>query len=301
MRAPACPFFLLALVGCARGEKPQPAAQAPAAAVPADTGFKTPESVLYDAAAEVYLVSNIHGNPLAKDNNGFIARVSPEGDVVAARWIVGGRNQVTLHAPKGMAIKGDTLFVADIDAVRVFDRTTGAPLGSREISGAGFLNDVAVGPDGTVYVTDSGLKSGPDGFADSGTDAIYRFGADGKASALAQGASLGRPNGITATAAGIVVVTFGSGEVYRLDPVSGSRTTLPKPPKGRLDGVEQLPDSSLLISSWEGQAVYQLRGTAYRIAVDSVDAPADIGYDRKRGVVLIPLFNRNAIQVRPVR
>ncbi|MBI4420689.1 MAG: SMP-30/gluconolactonase/LRE family protein [Gemmatimonadetes bacterium] len=269
----------------------------------ADTGFKTPESVLYDAAADVYLVSNINGSPTDQDNNGFISRVGPDGKVANLRWIAGGANGVTLHAPKGMAIKGDTLFVADITAVRLFNRTTGASLGARAVHGATFLNDVAVGPDGTVYFTDSGLKAAPpsQGFAESGTDAVYRFGAGGRAVAVATGSRLGRPNGITVDSAGISVVTFGSGEVYRLDTRTGARTDLPKPPKGQLDGVERLADGSLLISSWEGQAVYRLSGTAYTTAVDSVPSPADIGYDRKRSAVLIPIFMGNKIEMREVK
>ena len=39
--------------------------------------------------------------------------------------------------------------------VRVFDRTSGAPKRSIAIKGASFLNDVAVGPDGTVYLADT--------------------------------------------------------------------------------------------------------------------------------------------------
>ncbi|HEB52872.1 MAG TPA: hypothetical protein ENI87_06430, partial [bacterium] len=88
----------------------------------------TPESVLYDPASDVWLVSNIAGEPLAKDGNGFIARVSPD-DGSARAWIEGGRNGVTLHAPKGMALLGDDLWVADIDVVRRFDRRSGAPRG----------------------------------------------------------------------------------------------------------------------------------------------------------------------------
>ena len=49
--------------------------------VVADVGFATPESVLHDEAADVYLVSNINGEPLEEDGNGFISRLSPDGDV----------------------------------------------------------------------------------------------------------------------------------------------------------------------------------------------------------------------------
>ena len=37
--------------------------------------LQTPESVLWDAAQDVYFVSNINGNPNVNDNNGFISRL----------------------------------------------------------------------------------------------------------------------------------------------------------------------------------------------------------------------------------
>ncbi|HEU4929026.1 MAG TPA: hypothetical protein VFU38_04295, partial [Candidatus Krumholzibacteria bacterium] len=102
--------------------------EAPAGMVIADPAFQTPECVLHDRAGDVYLVSNINGGTGEKDNNGFISRISPDGAATVGTWIEAGVNGVTLDAPKGMTIKGDTLYVADIDNVRLFDRNTGAPL-----------------------------------------------------------------------------------------------------------------------------------------------------------------------------
>ena len=45
--------------------------------------------------------------------------------------------------------KGDTLYVADIDCVRRFVRTTGAPAGEICFPGATFLNDLATDANGT--------------------------------------------------------------------------------------------------------------------------------------------------------
>ena len=287
--------------GCSKKKTAQEEAPPPALAsiTIADTTFQTPESVLHVAGADIYLVSNINGSPGEKDNNGFISRLSPDGRVLEGAWIAGGVNGVFLDAPKGMAVTGDTLLVADIDVVRVFDLTTGAPLGSWAVAGATFLNDMTSGIDGRVYVTDSGFTVTAEGFGESGTDALYRFGRGGEPIAVVKDPSLGRPNGICVAPDGVVVVTFGSGEVYRIDPATGARTNLPKPPTGQLDGVVRLADGSLLISSWEGSIVYRLDGAGiYSTVIDSVTSPADIGYDGKRGRLLIPVFMENRVEVR---
>jgi sugar lactone lactonase YvrE len=277
-----------------------PAPGAAAAIVIADVGLQTPESVLYDAAADLYLVSNINGGPSAKANNGFISRISPEGEVRQLRWVEGGRDGVVLHAPKGMAIGGDSLFVADIDTVRIFHRTTGARVGALAVPGSTFLNDLAVGPDGTLYVTDTGVRIGAAGIEPTGTDAVYRFGVGGTPEAIARGEALQRPNGIVVDAAGVIMVPFGSNEVIRIAP-DGTRSTIARLPAGQLDGVVRLGDGTLLVSSWEGQAVYRVDSAGQvTTAVTNVEAPADIGYDTRRGRLLIPLFMANRVEVRPL-
>src|SRR5204863_4866162 len=81
-------------------------------------GFLTPESVLHDTAQDIYFVSNINGSPTAKDNNGFISRVKPDSAVENLKFIEGGRSGPVLNAPKGLALEGDTVWVAGIDVVR---------------------------------------------------------------------------------------------------------------------------------------------------------------------------------------
>jgi sugar lactone lactonase YvrE len=263
--------------------------------------FRTPESVLYDAAGDMYLVANINGSPFDKDDNGFISHVTPAGTVHALKWIDGASETVSLNAPKGMAIRGDTLFVADIDEVRLFDRRTGSPLGSWPVPGATFLNDLAVGPDGTLYVTDSGLRLSAGNFAPSGTDALYRLDAAGRATAVIRGDSLGRPNGITADSTGVTMVSFGSGEVYHVDP-QGRRHPMPRPPRGQLDGVVRTEDGSLLISSWEDSSVVRVSPPSdqYTAVATGIPSPADIGYDTRRRRVLIPSFTGNRVLIRPL-
>ena len=251
-------------------------------------GFATPESVLYDPAADQYLVANINGGPLEKDDNGFVSRVSPAGEIVALKWIDGASAATVLHAPKGMALSGDRLYIADIDSVRSFARDTGAPAGAIAVSGARFLNDVAADSSGNIYVSDNM------------TGAIHRITPASEVVRLVPGASLGSPNGIAIQGTTLycadmlgrrILAIASSGEPQ-------SRWTLPQ---AGLDGLVMLGDGSALVSSWQGKAVYRcFADGSVRAIMTGIEAPADIGFDSKRGLVLIPHFMGNRIEARPL-
>jgi sugar lactone lactonase YvrE len=295
----------VAAPGCGRGADDAGGADSSASAPPGENqiavrgvGFATPESVLHDPLTDAYLVSNINGSPLEADDNGFISLLTPEGEVTSLKWIDGASDSVTLHAPKGMAVVDAFLYVADLTTIRRFDRRTGAPRGEFPIPGATFLNDVAAAPDGSVYFTDSGLRAGAGGFEPSGTDAVYRLSPDGGLDTLARGDSLGRPNGIALAGDTVWVVSFGSGELYRV--VNGGRADIQKFPKGSLDGLV-IVVGDLFVSSWEGATVFRGRPAgSFAEAIRGIKAPADIGHDMWRNRILIPLFNENEVRVVPL-
>jgi len=257
-----------------------------------DTGFETPESVEYDAQHDVYLVSNINGDPLSADGNGFISKLNPNGDVIALKWIDGSNEQTTLNAPKGIEIVNGKLFVTDLNTVRVFDSTSGVGLKNIEIEGSTFLNGICAADKNSVYVTDSGLK---EGFKPSGTDAIYQVWADGKVTPILFDPELGHPNGIVQHEQKTFVVTFGSGDFFSLDS-KAKKQMLPKPPQGNLDGLVQLPDGRLLFSSWAAASIYSFEADqSFKVFASELDAPADMGVDTKRNRLLVPLFKQNKL------
>ena len=262
-----------------------------------DAGFSTPESVLHDPLTDRYLVSNINGGPLDADDNGFISLLADDGQILDLKWIDGAADSVTLHAPKGMAVVGDFIYVADITAIRRFDRRTGMPRGSTEIPGATFLNDVAATDDGMVYFTDSGLRAGANGFESSGSDAVYRMHPDGALDTLARGAELAGPNGIAVSGDSVWVAAFGSGEIYRI--ANGARVDVFKPAKGGLDGLVYA-FGELFVSSWDGEAVYRGKPGTLAEFLRGLKAPADIGHDLWRNRLLIPLFNDNEVRIVPL-
>ena len=265
--------------------------------VVADVGFATPESVEYSAADDTYLVANINGDPFGTDNNGFISKVSPDGKVITLKWIEGGQNGVTLNAPKGMTIVQGSLYVADLDTVRVFEVASGKPVRSIAIKGATFLNGLAASSKGdAIYVTDSGFNAG---FAASGTDAIHRVKLDGTVQQLASSKDMGHPNGVWDDNGTILYVTFGSGKLMAIG--GGKPVTFPAPPAGQLDGLVQVKGGRILASSWEGKAIYALGGDRkFTTLADSLDAPADLGVDTKRNRLLIPLFQQNKVVIQPL-
>jgi sugar lactone lactonase YvrE len=304
----ALSFFLLAACGPGEQGDAVPAEGGATAAGPATdsvaltvSGFSTPESALFDERGGVYLVSNIAGGPSEMNGEGFISRVTLGGEIENLRWIDGRAANVTLNAPKGLALKGDTLIVTDIEVVRLFHRTTGQPLGDWAVPGATFLNDVAVGGDGAVYVTDTGVRIGAAGIEPTGTDAVHRFDAAGVPTALARGANLQNPNGIIVDGDRVIVVPFGSNEVYRLGP-DGQRQTIATLPGGQLDGLVGLQDGSLLVTSWEASAVYRVSPAGQAtLLVQDVEAPADIGWDPVRNRLLIPLFQADELRIQTIR
>lgn len=279
---------VVAVAGSGSGAAPA----ATADPAPLTTGLATPESVLYDSAADRYLIANINGAPTDADDNGYISVVAPDGTVTNAKWIDGAAPDLTLNAPKGMAISGGVLWVADLTVVHKFDPTSGKLLGDVPIAGAVFLNDVAATADGGVVVSDTAFNAK---FEPTGDDAIYRISKDGQVATVIKDKGLGAPNGVWVGADGTLwVVTFGTGEVYAID-ATGAKQPGHKLPKGQLDGVVMLDGGDLLVSSWEGSAIYRGKpGGEWRAVVEDVKAPADLGWDSKRGRVLIPLFMDNA-------
>lgn len=287
--------------GCAKKEAPAPAAATPPAEptrITTITGFSTPESVLWSAKEDVWFVSNINGSPVAKDGNGFISRVSRDGVIDSLHFIMGGRDSVTLNGPKGLALVGDTLWVADIDAVRAFNAHTGKPIASVELGKqATFLNDVAVGPDGVVYITDSGLGFDAKGAAiHPGPDRI--FGLTGRtAKVLAEGDWLGRPNGITWDSVNgrFVVVPFGAQALLGWKPGVAKVDTIGTGP-GSQDGVEFV-GGDLLVTSWTDSTVFSVSAAGNKKIVTGANSPADIGVDQTRGLIAVPLFMENKVEI----
>lgn len=294
------------LSACAGARAPDTSVRPVAAEEPApvitvaDVGFRAPDSVLHDAASDVYLVSNMGGSPFGDGQAGFISRVRPDGSVDSLTWIDGSTEGVELRAPKGMAIVGDTLYVADIGGIHRFDRKTGAALGAIAIPEASFLADLAVSPDQVLYASDSGLGRN---FKPTETDAVYRIdldGPDGTARVLVKDVALAQPRGLVAGKEAVFVVDWTEGNLHRIG-LDGSHSVIATLPVNQLDGLVRDARGAFLVSSWAGLAVYRVTGDGQvRAVVSALQAPAGIGYDRTRHRLLVPLAHDDKLEIHPL-
>jgi hypothetical protein len=263
------------------------------------TGFQIPESAQYDPVDDVYYISNV-ADPFG--GGGFISRIaaSASGDVSGEpdyQWITG------LTSPFGMALEGDLLYVVDRDGLYVFeiDRTDGTATQVDFIAlgvAGSLLNDVCLGPDGSIYVTDTGLDliTGP-----TGTDAIYRI-MNGDVSVLLAGPALEGPNGCFVDGASVFWTTFLSNKLYRTNP-SGKIFTAAELPGGGIDSVVRV-GGFFYLSSWEGAGVYRAsRGGSQAVLIAEVETPGDMGYDSQRNRLLVPsVFSADgAVHVVPLQ
>jgi len=112
------------------------------------SGFKMPESVVYDAKREQYYVANINGNPMSADGNGSIGLIKDEGKSSNIEWIKG------LSSPKGLEVHGDKLYVADVHELVVINLDTASIIARYPAPKSKVLNGIAISDSGQVFVSD---------------------------------------------------------------------------------------------------------------------------------------------------
>src|SRR5438874_5780863 len=127
------------------GGAPAPAPEAVAWHVAA--GLRRPEAAFYDDAAKAVYVTNA-GPDGAGDAAGFLAKLAPDGRVLAAEWVAG------LSTPRGLRGARGTLYVACGDHLAAVDVAKAAVITRVPVPGAERLTGVAVDGAGVVYASD---------------------------------------------------------------------------------------------------------------------------------------------------
>ncbi|MFT6477743.1 MAG: hypothetical protein ACJAZY_001291 [Spirosomataceae bacterium] len=249
-----------------------------------DTTLLTPESVLYDAANDFYYVSCINGVPPdAKDGDGYIAKMDANGKIITDKWATG------MSAPKGMALVGNTLYVADISKIVMIDVATGKISGEKEIEEAAFLNDMDAASDGTVYFTDSGTKK------------AYSM-KNGEVKELFTNDDLAQINGVYVDGDNLTFASMESGNVVKYSLLNNTATVVSDSLFGG-DGIKKYKDG-YIISNWNGE-VYHLTADWKKTKIlDTQRAKlnaADIEVVESKNLLLVPTFFGNKVMAYKIK
>jgi len=251
-------------------------------------GLAQPESVVYDPITDVLYVSNINGTVMQKDGNGFIARLKPDGTILERQWIKG------LNAPTGLAMRDRKLYVADVDELIEINAASGHINKRYKAKGAIFLNDVAIGNDGTIYVSDTPMNT------------IWRL-KDGTFEPWLTNDNLNHPNGVIVQGDKLIVASFGTmpSQGQKQEPaglltVNLEDQTITPLGKGNaignLDGLAPLDHGAYLVTDWAAGALYRVdpKGKASEL-IDLNQGSADLNYFPNKKTVLIPMMLDNTL------
>ncbi len=238
--------------------------------------LKVPESVLYLPKNKLIYVSNINGKSLKKDGKGFISLLNEDGQIVKLQWATG------LNAPKGMAVKGNILFVSGIDRLAEIDLSNGKIIRFIDFPGAKFLNDVVVGPEGEIYVTDTHLG------------AVFVVKA-GKAHLWSTDSLLKGANGLAVYRGKLFIGA--NGHLLEANPKTG-KIRIVAHVSGGIDGLIPLGNGRFILSDWAGKIQLISTDKAPVILSNTTKQKinaADLGFIPGKNIILIPTFFDNRV------
>ena len=239
-----------------------------------DSLMEVPESVLPDYKNKVLYVSNINGKDAWGKNRGSIGKVGLDGKIILVEWVGG------LHAPKGMGLYKNYLYVADLTEVVVIDTAKSEVIKRIPVPNAEGLNDITIDPKGIIYVSDSKTKR------------VYRIKGN-DANPHVEG--LQGPNGILWLKENLYILDKGG--LYKVE-YDRKLTRLADGMEGGTDGLVAVYDKEFIVSCWAGIIYYIFPDGSKEILLDTrrgkINA-ADISYDPATRMLYVPTFWKNSV------
>lgn len=258
--------------------------------------LKTPQCFIVDPIKEQYFISNANGEPGDRDNNGFISKLDQEGSLIDLHFIQGGNNNTILHSPNGLAIVDRTLYVADLDAIRGFDKATGKIITTISLSQYHVkeLTDLIVDEKDQLFVLDT--KG----------NAIYQIDTTNNhhVSLYLQDKSLESPRGLVVhpKTGKLLVVSLTNGTILEINQdrsvheiISNSFFT------GRfrnLSGIDFDQYGSMYISDLTAGKIWRIQpDQKMQVIAEFLISPISVRVDRKKHMILVPYLYANGAEI----
>ena len=251
--------------------------------------FDNPQSIVFDPVAKILIVSNANGPAMKRDGNGYLSKVALNGVVLDQKWLTG------LDAPKGMALHGNTLYVADIRSLAVVDLSSGL-IKKIKAKGAKFLDDIAVDRAGRVFISDLY------------TDTIYVF-EDDQLQVWLRDKRLASPNGLYVEGDTLYVGSWGvrtcgmetaiPGHLLQIDLHTKKINDLGENPQpANIDGVEGLGSRGFLMTDRVQGLLLHLNHHGELVETISVgEGAADLHYlPEDWELVVVPMVKDNVLK-----
>ncbi|HZN45752.1 MAG TPA: hypothetical protein VFB56_10490 [Nitrospiraceae bacterium] len=264
-------------------------------------GLESPHSVLADPANNSYYISNVNGEPDARDNNGFITKLNGQAEIVGFKFISGGEQGTTLHAPKGMAFIDQVLYVADVDTLRAFDKNSGKTMMTIAMTSSPLLParplsliDIAANDQGLLFVSDMPGNT------------IYKVDTKQRhaVSVFIHDERLAGPAGVAVhpKTGHIIVVSWEKGSILDISQdgvltelVSNSFFTSRFQ---NLSGIDFDRWGNMYVSDLTKGKVWRMQpNKKFQVIAEFLPAPADVGIDRVNNLILVPYQQANVAEV----
>jgi DNA-binding beta-propeller fold protein YncE len=237
------------------------------------TGLDVPESATFNPYDKTIYVSSIVGKFDVKDGVGYISKINLKGEIVQKEWVKG------LNAPKGMSFTKSRLYITDMDRVLEIGVPSGKILKEYKNSHFKDLNDVAVAPNGKVYVTDSG------------SDCLFVVGKD-SLEIFVQSPEIQGMNGICIENNNIYI---GAGDKLLSIDANSKSITVIATNTGYVDGLIKINKNTFITSDWGGKIQLIVLGKSPEKLLESKINAADLGYIPAKGLLLVPTFTENTV------
>ena len=257
-------------------------------------GYDAPDQVVWHAPSKTWFVSNLGGGiSLEKDNNGWITRTDAKGNVLDPFWI--GKKE-KMHAPSGMTITNDFLYVVDRDGVYEIDIENKKVATFFPIPTGEFLNDIVRASNGDLYVSDF--------FADK----IYKITyANKKVEVWLETKRLEAPDGLYMNKDKLIVASWGVlsnpgtfdtsklGDLLSVDLKTKKITTLVKE-VGNLEGVTKV-GKYYYITDWASGKLLKVNVNKKQVIdfISGLKNPTDPDFSQELNVIAFPQHGTNQV------